>query len=163
MERHDSMSKLDSTRLRELLKYNARTGAFVRRHPGVSRPAGGINALGYHQISVDGMLYYGHRLAWLYVYGEWPAGCVDHINGDRADNRLRNLRVGTRGQNLQNMRHPKSTNPYLGVSLHKASKLWHARIQVRGVVTSLGYHKTPETARAAYIAAKRRLHEFGTT
>jgi hypothetical protein len=162
MERHDSMSELDSTRLRELLRYNARTGAFVRRHSRGSRPAGGINAGGYHQISVDGRLYYGHRLAWLYAYGEWPDGCVDHVNGDRSDNRLLNLRVGTRGQNLQNMRRPKSTNPYLGVSLHRASGLWHARIQVQGVAASLGYHKTPEAARRAYVTAKRNLHEFGT-
>ncbi len=156
------MSELDSTRLRELLRYNALTGSFERRHPRGSRPSGCINAGGYYQINVGGKLYYGHRLAWLYAYGEWPDGCIDHVNGDRADNRLLNLRVVTRGQNLQNMRRPKATNPYLGVSLHKASKLWHARIQVRGVVTSLGYHKTAEAAHAAYVVAKRKLHEFGT-
>lgn len=153
---------LNAPRLRELLIYNALTGAFGRRRLRYNRPTGGINALGYQQISVDGKLYYGHRLAWLYAYGEWPADCVDHINGDRADNRLQNLRVCTRGQNLQNLRSPKGANPYLGVSLHKASKLWHAKIRVHGVTTSLGYHKTPEAARGAYLAAKRKLHEFGT-
>lgn len=156
------MSKLDSTRLRELVSYNAITGVFARRAPRDARPTGGINALGYHQIHLDGRLYYAHRLAWLYSYGSWPAGYIDHINGDRADNRIANLRVGTRGQNLQNLRAPKATNPYLGVSKHKASGLWHARIRAGGVTTSLGYHRTPEAAHEAYVTAKRKLHEFGT-
>ena len=162
MERHDDMSDLNSTRLRELLSYNATTGAFARRNPRDARPVGCVNTIGYHQINVAGKLYYGHRLAWLYAYGEWPAGCIDHINGDRADNRIQNLRVVTRGQNAQNLRQAQATHPYLGVSLHKASQLWHARIRVHGVTTSLGYHQTPEAAHKIYVSAKRKLHEFGT-
>lgn len=155
-------NELTQERLREVVAYNAETGEFSRVAPRYSRPTGTINTVGYLQIYIDGKIYLGHRVAWLYVYGEWPIGCVDHINGNRSDNRIKNLRVGSKAQNLQNQRRPRAGNPYLGVSLHKHAQKWHARIVVDGNRISLGYYDTPEAARDAYVAAKREKHAFCT-
>src|SRR6185369_10895033 len=89
------------------------------------------NHQGYWRIFIYGKAYLGHRLVWLYVYGEWPRGDIDHVNRTRSDNRLCNLRVATRSQNLGNMgRRPVNTSGYKGVTWHKRAEKWLAQISV---------------------------------
>lgn len=94
-------------------------------------------------------------MVWLYVHGAIPDNMdIDHINGDRSDNRLVNLRLATASQNQQNSRlQVTSKSGFKGVHLHKQSGRWLARIKHNGVRRSLGLYKTPEEAGAAYLRA----------
>lgn len=105
------------------------------------------------QAEIDGRATYVHHLVWLMHYGEWPVGQIDHINGDVLDNHVENLRLVSTAENCQNRHHR-------GVSFdrRKIERSWRARIMVEGRSLSLGYHDTEEEARAAYRAAKVRLH-----
>jgi hypothetical protein len=100
----------------------------------------------------------------MFVYGAFPETDVDHINGDRQDNRLSNLRLATRGENLQNQRIAKSNNKstgVLGVTFCKERKKFLAQIVVGKRHVFLGRFSTLEDAREAYVKAKRELHPFG--
>lgn len=160
-------TELTADRLRELLSYDAETGIFRwRMARGSSAKAGDAagrrESLGYIQIGVDGRRYMAHRLAWLATHGEWPQGEIDHINGDRDDNRLTNLRQATRSQNLQNLRRARSDSRsgLLGASWDAASGAWKGQIQVEGKKKHLGLFDTAEAAHRAYLAAKAELHPF---
>jgi hypothetical protein len=111
---------------------------------------------------VAGRFYYAHRLAFLYMTGEWPPNEVDHLNGIRDDNRWANLRLATVSLNRQNQRRPRrdNTTGYLGVMVNGAG--FAARIMVDGKKFNLGTFKTPQEAHEVYLTAKRRLHKGGT-
>ena len=158
--------KLTHARLYELLSYDEKSGVFTRRIALSNRSRAGetvgSESNGYLWVCVDGARYSCHRLVWLYVYGRWPRGKLDHINGQRSDNRLRNLRECTDSENSQNIHGARAHNSHglVGVDLHKASGLWRARIAIEGKRCSLGYFKTASDAQAAYFAAKARTHLF---
>jgi hypothetical protein len=160
------MAKADLTsqRLRELLHYDPETGAFTWLATAGKARAGGRagDALshGYNRIGIDGHVYLAHRLAWFYVYGIWPSGEIDHINGNRIDNRMVNLRDVPRRLNRENLRSARSDNQtgVLGVAKNGKSS-WQARIKVNGVRHSLGTYGSPEEAHQAYLKAKRKLHD----
>lgn len=157
-------------RLREVLRYEPETGRLIRLVSRSNRVKVGDeigsarDAAEYRAVIVDGTRILAHRVAWAMHYGSWPVGEVDHRNGVRSDNRIDNLRDVTQSVNQQNLRKAKSHNStgYLGVSFHKASLRYHARIRVGGKVHSLRYHATPELAYAAYLKAKREIHEGNT-
>lgn len=154
-------------RLRESLDYNPETGEFhwkvaVARRTRVGSLAGHVNKFsGYLQIRVGYSLYYAHRLAWLLTYGEWPEGVIDHADGNCLNNRVDNLRDVSQMVNTQNHQEANSNNKVglLGVSFNKASGRFVARIWCDGKNKHLGYFTTPEEAHAAYLVAKRELHE----
>jgi HNH endonuclease len=155
---------LTQDRLKELLTYNPDTGVFTRRI-GVKGYAAGTQAgtclrNGYSCLGVDGKLFYAHRLAFLYMTGEQAAAQVDHINGDRTDNRWTNLRLATASENHENLGGAKSHNRlgFLGVTFHKETGKYRARIKRQGVITGLGLHATPELAHAAYLRGKAEIH-----
>ncbi|MGJ4857061.1 HNH endonuclease signature motif containing protein [Labrys sp. La1] len=112
----------------------------------------------YERIQIDGKAYRAHRLAWLYMHGEWPAEEVDHINGDKFDNRIANLRACSKSQNQANCGTGRNnTSGFKGVSWHKGRGMWVARIQVEGRPRSLGYHADKKVAAAAYDRAAKEL------
>lgn len=105
------------------------------------RPAGNQNARGYIQCRLAGKLYYAHRLAWLYTYGEWP-DTIDHINGMTADNRASNLRNITQRENVKNLAQlAANTSGVTGVSWSRAKQTWLAMISVSGKNKYLGRSK----------------------
>lgn len=151
--------------IRERLNYDRETGIFTwRTAPKKSKAkigaaAGSHDVAGYLQLNIGGNVLKVHRLAWLHVHGEWPAGDIDHINGVRDDNRLCNLRVVTNAINCQNKRAPLPANKsgFLGVSWNAGA--WRASVQLNGRQHHVGRFKSPEEAHQAYLEAKRRLHE----
>lgn len=153
-------------RLRQLVSYDPGTGVFVRLSNTTRQKAGDIagsrRADGYVKFRVDGVEQFAHRLAWLYVHGEWPKKHIDHIDGNPTNNALANLRVADDAENLQNQwrASSKSRTGLLGVSFHKCG-YWRARIAVNKKSRTVGYFKTAELAYEAYLKAKRELHPFG--
>jgi hypothetical protein len=140
-----------------LIRWTKRSGKRGR----VGQIAGNLDPKGYWRISFLGGTFQAHRIAFLLQQRTWPAGEVDHINGNRSDNRWCNLRQASRSLNGQNIRRPMSTNTsgFLGVSFHKGNGRWVAAIKVARKTLFLGQFGTPEEAHACYLAAKRRLHE----
>lgn len=163
----DCAKELTAERVRQLVSFDPDTGVFTRltsmgNQCKAGSVAGSISGNGYRLISLDGRRYNAHRVAWLYVHGHWPTGQIDHINGDRLDNRIANLRDVSPSTNRENMRaSPKSAVVgMLGVRMLRPSlsKSYQARIKVRGKQQHIGYFATPEAAHAAYLNDKRRVH-----
>lgn len=159
---------IDSQRLREVLRYEMETGNFVW----VSRTAartkeGGIAGTfgkdGYVRIQIDGCIYKAHRLAFVYVTGKCDCEEVDHINGNRADNRWCNLRAANKSTNMQNKRNPQKNNTtgFLGVSFDRSRNKYIASIGVNGRKLRIGRFNDPASANAAYLAAKAEFHCAG--
>jgi len=139
---------LNQILLKKLLNYDENTGIFTRRislhgKVKVGDIAGTIANDGYCHIRVDSKRYQAHRLAWLYVHGEWPTNQIDHINGIRNDNRIANLREATRSENQQNRKtsNYNSTSGYLGVSVNKDA--YTSYIRLNGKIIYLGRFKNP--------------------
>jgi len=150
--------------LREQLAYDPDTGVFTRireNHPKFKpgQPAGSVDHYGYVVISLANVARKAHRLAWLYVYGEWPTGPLDHINGVKSDNRISNLRLACMTGNSTNRgRFKNNTSGYKGVSFNKQNNKWSAHVQAGGKKQHLGYFKTPEEAYSAYCATAASIH-----
>lgn len=164
------MSKpmLTAGRLRELLDYNPETGELVwrvnppRKKDFVGRRAGRCLVSGYMGLCIAQQHLLAHRAVWLYVHGEWPAGQIDHINGNRSDNRIENLRDVSQKMNLQNRREArasKKTSNFLGVFPVESKKNpWGCAIRVDRKKIHIGVFPTEEAAHIAYVEEKRRLH-----
>lgn len=164
-------------RLKKLFAYDSETGIFIRifvprpqsaRHLG---PAGSVNTGGirrcnggYRFIHVDGKAYMAHQLAWVYVTGKWPTGGLDHKDGDRDNNRWKNLRLATQAQNTANRRlNSNSKSGVKGVWLVASGK-WQAKIGINGVQHNLGrYDKKADATKAYRIAALKHYGEFART
>ncbi len=159
------MSFLSVGRARELLDYDHATGEFRWRVRRGRQAAGAIAGTphnhGYWGIRMLGQSHLAHRLAWFMHYGEWPSDQLDHINGDKRDNRIANLRVVTNRQNNENYRSAKhnSKTGYLGVCYEPRGGSYVAYLRVEGRTRNLGTYRTPKEAHEAYVAAKRVHHE----
>lgn len=162
------MTKLTHARLKELLSYDPQTGVFTRRvraaaaHAGTR--AGSLRKCdGYWKLCIDDGHYLAHRVAWFYVHGVWPAHTIDHVNGNRLDNRLCNLREATRAENNRNLpRRANNTSGFKGVSKQTNNDTWMAYINVDGRHIHLGTYSTKEQAHAAYRAGSQKYHgSFG--
>ena len=154
-------SDLTAARVRELLSYDPETGFFTWLLARGCVPAGAIaGSIDNRRVrfGVDGRYYLAHRLAWLWMTGEWPTADIDHIDGDPANNRWSNLRDVNRSTNVQNVRRARKNNKagLLGVSPH--GKSWRAVIGVEGKRINVGTFETPQLAHDAYLNAKRALH-----
>lgn len=153
---------IDLAKLRSMIEYNPETGKFYALYSHKDLPVGrevGCIDSGYVRLSVAGKIYKGHRLAWFYTYGEWPSGDIDHVNGDKSDNRICNLRKASRGQNMMNIGLKKhNTSGYKGVSYYRKTGKWKAQIQSNGKKVGLGYFDDIRDAAEAYIFAALELH-----
>lgn len=156
-----------SSRLRALFIYDPVTGYFTRLvragHAKAGVVAGSVHKeTGYRHINIDGYPYCAHRLAFLYMTGEWPISIVDHKDRNKDNNRWDNLRNATNSQNSANSSVSKSMSGYKGVILYKRTGRYAARIRCNGIQIHLGYFSTPEEAHEAYkVGAKKHFGEFG--
>lgn len=146
---------LTQNELKEQLNYNVETGIFTRKvsvspRVKVGGVAGGLNEYGYILIQVNKKDYRAHRLAWLYVYGVWPKGQIDLINGVKTDNRIGNLRDVTNRQNQQNT-YKHRNGKLVGATYHKHNKKWVSQIYINGKQINLGYFNTEQEAHEAYL------------
>ena len=150
---------------RSVVRYCPDSGLFYRVRSSSRSPAGSVTGTtygnGYIRISIDCTEYLAHRLAWFITYGVWPE-YVDHINGDKTDNRLCNLREATNTQNCGNMRLRRdNVSGFKGVSYRKRGGRYMARIVIDRKTIYLGTFLTAQEAHAAYLmAAKEHFKEF---
>lgn len=156
-------------RLKELLHYNPETGDFTwRTNPKntqrLGTVAGGWSLNGYRVVGVDNVQYKQHRLAWFYVYGVWPTQILDHIDRDRGNNRITNLReCHSPAESGENRGTPRNnTSGHIGVTCRKRCGVvsYEASISKSGIRYHLGLYRVLADAVAAYVQAKERLHTF---
>jgi hypothetical protein len=153
-------------RLKELMLYEPDTGNFIHRIAVGNRKAGtfagSIRTDGYRAVTIDGVAYKAHRLAFLYMIGRWPFPEGEHKNTNRSDNRWNNLREATKSQNKRNSRiRADSRNQFKGVRREHRGLPWSARIWVDGKDVRLGSFTTEQAAADAYkVAALRYFGEF---
>jgi hypothetical protein len=139
------------------LTYDAASGLLrwtaAERERRRSDVAGTVAANGYVMIRLAGKVRLGHRLAWLLHYGAWPTFAIDHINGNRSDNRIANLRDVPHAANVRNAQHGRR-DPML-VGAVRDGEAWRAVIHRYGEAQTLGEFKTPDEANAAWVEAKK--------
>lgn len=155
--------ELTANRLRELLNYDPITGLFTnkaaRKKVQIGDPAGGIDkSTGYIVIGLDRKSYYGHRLACLYMTGEWPPELMDHRDGVKTNNAWANLRPATRQTNQENQRQATKRNKAGLLGAYQKRGKWQSAVQVAGRTIRLGVFDTALQAHEAYVKAKRQLH-----
>lgn len=165
------MSKqiLTQQELKTLLSYDRLTGNFtwlvkIADKIKVGAVAGTTNGSGYRQIRIHNRIYLAHRLAWLYEFGEFPCELLDHVNRNRSDNRIENLRECNQSQNMQNApKQKRSTSGVRGVSFHSKSKKWRAEITISGSSKYLGLFANKADAIAARKAAEITYHLYASS
>jgi hypothetical protein len=163
---------ISAEKARELFDYDQETGILKWKTRPVNcrwdktanglvagRIAGWVNGSGYRQVRIPGGRCMAHRLAWLISYGQWPRDQVDHIDGDRLNNRLSNLREASPTENCHNIALSyTNTTGFMGVTSNKGR--FQARVAAYGKRLHLGTFDTAEDAYRAYLDAKRTAHPF---
>lgn len=149
-------------RLHQLFTLDPERGLLIWRERNrnlTGRVAGGVDpGHGYRRVRIDGQFYQAHRVVLAMASGRWPEGEVDHINGNRDDNRPSNLREVARAENLRNKaRYRSNRSGRTGVHWHRQHRKWCAAICVGGKARTLGVFHSLEAAIAAREAAEREL------
>lgn len=142
-------SELD--RIKDVLSYDRDTGDFTwvidRGRYKKGTLAGYKTKCGYLRVQVFKVNILLHRLAWAYINGCWPENEIDHINLNKSDNRIENLRQSTRGENERNKtKYVTNKSGYKGVSWKKRANKWVAQIQIDYKKIHIGYFDDPKTA-----------------
>lgn len=154
-------------RIRKLFRYSPVVGVFEKivgsgrkGHPKRWVLAGACNpATGYIYINFDNKKVPAHRMAWLYMYGSLPDGQIDHIDGDRSNNAITNLRVVTPAENSWNCPNRRSNKSGVkGVSWDRAAGMWVARVKAHGQIAFNAYFKTIDEAKVAIEAEREKAH-----
>lgn len=154
-------------RAKELLEYDPKSGILTWLKSPCNwikngEIAGSLHKqTGYNYIVIDQKKYKVHRIAWLLHHGEWPKDAIDHIDGNRSNNRLDNLREATYTQNQQNRSlDARNKSGYTGVSWDKGHQKWIAKICFKRRQRTIGVFSNVEDAAKAYATAKAELHTF---
>jgi HNH endonuclease len=151
---------LTQAQLKELLTYDPDTGIFKWKDTGRGRSWDRVAGYkeggnGRIRIRIGTRNYLAHRLAWLYVYGEWPKNIIDHRDLDPSNNRIKNIRDATISQNGANSK-PRGKSGVKGIRKH--GNKWMAKINHGGRGHYLGLFKTIEEATEAYQTEAKLLH-----
>lgn len=172
-------AKLIPSKVKRLFIYNSSTGRLRWNHRPMSDfetkricniwntrfagiIAGYVNMSGYIMIAIDGTRYYAHRIAYYLMTNKQISLEVeiDHINGDRSDNRWCNLRLATSAQNNHNRGIGRNnTSNWEGVSYHSLTRKWRSRISCNGKCIYLGLFNEPEPAYLTFLMAKEFYHK----
>jgi hypothetical protein len=159
------MKLLTLDRLREVLDYEHETGLLrwkvrLSSRAGVGDEAGTIGTSGYLAIGIDGKIYRAHRLAWFHFYGRWPEKTIDHIDANRTNNKISNLRDASCAENRQNQHKANidSATGVKGVFLRKDTGMYEAKIGAFGKVRYLGSFRNIRDASDAYVSAAAVMH-----
>lgn len=154
---------LTQAHLKQLLNYDPKTGIFTylkekgKRH--IGDVAGAQDKYGYISIGIDYIKYKAHRLAWLYMTGEFPKNQIDHKDLNKSNNKWENLREADWFHNNQNVGISRNnTSGVKGVSWDSTTKKWRATIEANGGTYRLGRFNNLEEAAAVINAARLSLH-----
>ena len=149
--------------LKEILEYNENTGKFFWKikpmyNVNIGDKAGN-NHNGYTRLTINGKKYLTHRLAWLYVYGEFPKGDLDHIDNDRGNCRINNLRIANKSTNgFNRKKQANNTSGIKGVIWSKASNKWMVKIGVNKKKLYFGVWNDLEFAELVAQEARAKYH-----
>jgi|GEM_PF-379607 len=149
---------LTCEKLKQIVFYDEQNGLFYKRETTTrtksGAPIGVVNKnSGYCMQKIEGKSYSSHRLAWFYVYGVWPSGVIDHIDGIKTNNKIANLRDVSKRENSQNRKCHRDGR-VAGVTFRSdLKKPWVARIKINGATKTLGTFLTQSEARNAYLSS----------
>jgi HNH endonuclease/AP2 domain len=158
---------ITQSELKELLEYDTINGGFIWKQPRSNRvkigdKAGCLQPHGYTSINISKKYYLARRLVWLYHFGVLPSGTgetIDHIDMNRSNNKVENLRLCTRSDNQNNSgKHIDNTSGFKGVHLHRKTGKWCAQVGILGKKKYLGLFSTPEEASLAYNNYVKTVH-----
>lgn len=168
---------LTQEKLKEILNYDPETGLFKWKErtwlEGKQKTfnvrfsgkiAGSLSNSGYLQIGINNKDYLCHRLAWFYIHGYWPKDYIDHIDRNKTNNKISNLRLATNSENSQNIVKCHPNNKYsklLGAHYDKRRNLYYSVIVINKKRNWIGWFKTAIEAHNAYVIEKRKIHPFG--
>lgn len=152
MGKHNST--LNQSYLRQCYWYNPMTGEMISRR--TNRPTGWVDD-GYRHITLKGKDYRVHRLVWMYLHDRWPVEMVDHINGNKLDNSIANLREVTAKQNAENRNKVNAISGLKGVFSYPKNR-WKAAIGHNGKTVNLGVYDSKEEAYEIYCKATKLFH-----
>lgn len=158
-----SNTDLTAEAVKKILDYRPETGELVWRERiarcvQIGDVAGCVDAQGYITVGIHKRIYKAHRLAWLITYKCWPNGLIDHIDGNKSNNQLDNLRLVNESGNSQNVRRPNKRNQSGFMGVIEFQNKWRASITINRKTIRIGDYATPEEAHQAYLSAKRIHH-----
>ncbi|NBW23602.1 MAG: Pathogenesis-related transcriptional factor and ERF protein [Caulobacteraceae bacterium] len=158
------MKKPKYEEVAKILDYNPKTGKFFRKiNTGsfgrIGEVLGYTTKRGYRKTSVCNIQLYDHQLAWLLFYSKWPDRQIDHINGNRSDNRISNLREATVSQNALNRSYQSnSKTKYKCINWKPDRKKYRVKIGVNKKYYHIGYFVNLDEAIKARDIAIKKLH-----
>lgn len=155
------MKILTQEYLKSILNYDKETGDFTwiysRKYTLIGRNAGGYDKYGYKRIWIDGKFFFSHRLAWLFVTGNFPENQIDHVNQIKDDNKFSNLRDVTHDLNQKHKTAPNINNSVGIRGVYRKGDAYKAEIKCNGIKVKLGTFKTAIEAKEAYMSMKLKL------
>ena len=160
----DNKKPLTQEYLKSILDYNSDTGIFTWKVNKSKRAKVGNIAgweyNGYREIEINNKKYKAHRLAWLYVNGKIPKNLIDHIDGDRSNNKISNLREATHQENSENYKIPKTNKSGVkNVSWYKNLNKWVVSISIRKTKKTIGYFDDIELAELVAIETRNKYRQ----
>ena len=158
----DKVNPISVEIVRDLFNYDPGLGKLTykvspRYGVNIGDEAGATHPDGARRVMIKQRTYLYHRLCWVHYYGEEPKFFIDHINGDRSDCRISNLRDVELAHNAHNTVKPRKHNKLNVMGVSMVGKKYVATIQIDKKMQYLGSFNTPEEAHAAYVSVKRTL------